>query len=617
MATVSKWTPFGVALDITANPASVTRISATQFTVKINASWETYYNGAQTKYGMTASSGGGSVTLKTFNNTAASSGSGSLTGTYSISGNGAATKTITVTFRNFNNDNGDSATKNVTFSVNVPAWTSYTISYNANGGSGAPGNQTKWKDQTLTLSSAKPIRTGYSFLGWSTSSTATSATYSAGGSYTANAGTTLYAVWKANTYSVTYDANGGTGAPGSQTKTHDKALTLSSVKPTRANYNFKGWGTSASATTVAYAAGASYTKNAAIKLYAIWELAYVKPRVTNLSVSRCDASGVVNDEGTYALISFKWQCDKTLSSIKVAFESESTGASSFTISASGTSGTVSQVLGNGALNTETTYSVTITVTDTIDSTYVFGTLVGTKFVVDFLAGGRGVAFNKPAELEGVCDINFQTRLLGGLQYVLLKEGTDLNNCRTPGFYVGDSIDDKHYVNVPETLTSGTFTLEILSMGDHNQIMQRLTQCHRYKPAVFERMYYETPNWTGWSEWTGDWHKATITGTFEPYSSDVNDGVRYRKTGRVVEIRGIMKPTVTIAASDLMHTICKLPEEYRPDSALSVLCQGSGPATWLLRIETNGDVCMSRYRDGTGFIAASTTVWMPFHVTYIV
>lgn len=206
MATVQNWNPFGVALDITATNGGVTRKSATQYTVKINASWETYYSGNQTNYGMTASSGGGSVNLNTFG-TKSSSGSGSFTGTYSISGNGSATKTIIVTFRNFNNDNGDSATKTVSFDVAVPAWTSYTVSYNANGGSGAPSSQTKWKDQTLTLSSTKPTRNGYTFLGWSTSSTAASATYSAGGSYTANSDATLYAVWQEHALTVNYYSN--------------------------------------------------------------------------------------------------------------------------------------------------------------------------------------------------------------------------------------------------------------------------------------------------------------------------------------------------------------------------------------------------------------------------
>ena len=281
MATVSKWTPFGVALNITATGSNVVRKSATQFTVKINASWQTYWNGAQTNYGMTASSGGGSANLNTFG-TKSSSGSGSFTGTYSISGNGSATKTITVTFKNFEEDwQGnvtESATKTVSFSVTVPAWTSYTVKYNANGGSGAPAAQTKWKGQTLKLSTTKPTRTGYTFQGWATSASG-NVLYASGANYTTDASITLYAVWKAITYTVKYNANGGSGAPSDQIKTYGKTLTLSSVIPTRSSiedngsiteYTFKGWATSATSTTVAYQAGANYTVNAAVTLYAVW-----------------------------------------------------------------------------------------------------------------------------------------------------------------------------------------------------------------------------------------------------------------------------------------------------------------------------------------------------------
>ena len=231
MATVSKWNPFGVALDLTATAGTVTRTLATKYTVVINVSWETYYSGAQTNYGMEATSGGVTKTISAFTGAKRSSGSGSFTVTYSISGNGAATKSITVKFRNFN-DLGDSATKSVSFNVSVPAWKSYTITYNANGGSGAPSAQTKWKDQTLKLSTMKPTRTGHTFLGWSKSSSATTHTYSAGGEYTDNEAAILYAVWKANTYTVTFNANGGTGAPDNQTKTYGQTLTLSTTKPT-------------------------------------------------------------------------------------------------------------------------------------------------------------------------------------------------------------------------------------------------------------------------------------------------------------------------------------------------------------------------------------------------
>lgn len=435
MATVSKWTPFDVALDITATGGTVTRTSATTYTVKINASWETYYSGAQTNYGMTASSGGGSVNLNTFG-TKASSGSGSFTGTYSISGNGSATKTVTVTFRNYNTDNGNSATKTVSFSVTVPAWTSYSVTYNANGGSGAPASQTKWKDQTLTLSTTKPTRTGYSFLGWSTSSTATTATYAAGGSYTANAAATLYAVWKANTYTVKYNANGGTGAPANQTKTYGKALTLSSTKPTRTNYNFKGWGTSASATTVAYAAGASYTANAGITLYAIWEIAYVKPRIVNLSIVRCDSSGTASDEGQNGLIGFDWECDKAVSSIAIKWKLPSeTAWTSVKVPVSGTSGTVSHVIGENALSVEQSYDIHITVSDSGGSSYVIGTLTSMKFVLDFLAEGKGVAFGKTAEIEDTVEFEFDAKFnnpvygnaLGLNRLPEIPANDDLNN----------------------------------------------------------------------------------------------------------------------------------------------------------------------------------------------
>ena len=88
------------------------------------------------------------------------------------------------------------ARSTVTVEFTIPALASYTVSYNANGGSGAPGAQTKWHGENLTLSSTKPTRTGYAFKGWATSSGGAVA-YASGGTYKANAGVTLYAVWEA------------------------------------------------------------------------------------------------------------------------------------------------------------------------------------------------------------------------------------------------------------------------------------------------------------------------------------------------------------------------------------------------------------------------------------
>ena len=148
-----------------------------------------------------------------------------------------------------------------------------SVKYDANGGSGAPGTQTKYYNKTLTLSSTKPTRAGHTFKGWSTSKTATTANYQPGGSYTANAATTLYAVWQTNTWKVSYNNNGGTGTIANQTKTYGKALTLSNGNGfSKTGYTLKSWNTNSAGTGTTYNLGASYTGNAALSLYAKWQI---------------------------------------------------------------------------------------------------------------------------------------------------------------------------------------------------------------------------------------------------------------------------------------------------------------------------------------------------------
>ena len=303
-------------------------------------------------------------------------------------------------------------------SVSVAAKPSYAIKYNANGGSGAPGSQTKWYGTNLTLSSAKPTRTGYTFQGWGTSASDTSVDYAAGATYTANAGITLYAIWKANTYTVSYNANGGSGAPGSQTKTYGVNLTLSSTIPTRTNYNFLGWSTSASGSVV-YAAGATYTNNSAVTLYAVWELAYTKPRITNFTAHRCTSDGVASETGTYVKITFDWATDKDVTTIRADWNTDPNFSTYYSanITASGTSGSVSQIVGEGTFSTEITYFIRVTVKDGTDYSRSPVLTIGTvKFPIDVKNGGTGVAFGKVAEKDAA-EFDYDVYLGQKLYYV--------------------------------------------------------------------------------------------------------------------------------------------------------------------------------------------------------
>lgn len=162
------------------------------------------------------------------------------------------------------------STLDITWKPTLPT---YTISYDANNGSGAPSSQSKTWGTDITLRSGTPTRTGYTFKGWATSSTATTATYQPSGNFTTNANTTLYAVWQVNTYTIYYNGNGSTsGSTSSQTKTYNQPLTLRSNGYTRTGYTFTGWNTEANGSGTSYSAGGSYTKNAGATLYAQWSI---------------------------------------------------------------------------------------------------------------------------------------------------------------------------------------------------------------------------------------------------------------------------------------------------------------------------------------------------------
>lgn len=176
---------------------------------------------------------------------------------------------------------------------------SYTISYNANGGSGAPGSQTKTHGTDLTLSSTKPTRSGYTFVNWNTKSDGSGTNYASGATYNTNANITLYAIWKTNSsggdtttkYTVSYNANGGSGTPSNQTKPQGTNLVLSSTKPTRSGYTFVNWNTKGDGTGKSYAPGATYSTDANLTLYAIWKTNASGGPVTKKYTIKFDANG--------------------------------------------------------------------------------------------------------------------------------------------------------------------------------------------------------------------------------------------------------------------------------------------------------------------------------------
>ena len=193
--------------------------------------------------------------------------------------------------------NGNSPLSSATIHFSASS-DSFTVTFNANGGTVTPTSKTVINEAPYgELPTA--YRTNYTFNGWFTSASGgTQITSDTTVNLTANQ--TLYAQWTLNrTYTVTYNANGGTGAPSPQTKEENVALTLSNLKPTKSyviQYNanggsvtpasknvsctFKNWNTIKNGSGTSYTSGAGYTANADVTLYAQW----TNPKAGDLAV---------------------------------------------------------------------------------------------------------------------------------------------------------------------------------------------------------------------------------------------------------------------------------------------------------------------------------------------
>lgn len=516
-----QWVSYAPQVRLTVNQSSSTDTSVT-------LSWTLEYISAYA-----ASSSGARAYTVTIDGATAKSGSydiNGVTGTRTIA---SGTKTVSkstaarsvsfgVSFAfNLTWSGVRGNTKEASGSISIGAKTSYTVSYNANGGSGAPGSQTKWYGTTLTLSSTRPSRTGYSFQGWATSSGG-GVSYSPGGSYTSNANVTLYAVWKANTYTVTFNANGGSGGPGSQTKTYGVNLTISSTVPTRTNYSFVGWGTSSGATSVAYSPGSTYSSNANITLYAIWSLSYKKPRISNVSVARCTSDKTLSETGTYARLKFGWSCDRSVSSIAVRWESSTGGSGSQTISASGTSGSVDQAIGSGKFSTESAYTIYVTVTDS-GGYFVRNLLLnGLKLPFDVRSDANGVAFGKPAELAGVADFGFNAMFRGDVfgnafglanissQYKI-PNNSNMNDYLTPGtYYIETNASSETMTNLPTNAAGKLIVCD--GIGTTSYSTQYAYRNQIFIPYLITRgIYVRAAMSDANSAWTyNPWYRINLT-----------------------------------------------------------------------------------------------------------
>lgn len=227
---------------------------------------------------------------------------------------------------------------------------------------------------------------------------------------------------------------------------------------------------------------------------------YKAPCIKAATATRCDEDGTSNLKGKYIKLVFSSSItplENQNSATYLIEYKKSSGSSSGEKTISEYENQYDVADGQYIFPAEKeAYTILLTVADGIDSDSK--RVVGPSETVLWsrLWKGLGYAIGKFAELEGVFDVGFRTRLSGGILHLILEAKTDLDDVLTPNVYAGQDIAIAKYLNVPSEFAEGKFTLDVVSCGDNGELKQTFSTCSKNNSQVYVRFYYDGE----WGEW---------------------------------------------------------------------------------------------------------------------
>ena len=212
---------------------------------------------------------------------------------------------------------GDSVTLNDAYDGKVTLYAvwqgkTYTVKYDSNGGNGTISDSSYKLGESKKLTKNTFTKEGFTFIGWNTNKDASTSLYT-DEQVVSDLGqtgetVTLYAIWKANTYTVKYDSNGGTGSMANVTYSYGESKKLTKNTFTKDGYTFIGWNTNKDASTSLYTdeqevSNLSKENDGVMTLYAMWEVKKydVSVVVQNGTVDAANKQVVEKQNGVFNL----------------------------------------------------------------------------------------------------------------------------------------------------------------------------------------------------------------------------------------------------------------------------------------------------------------------------
>ena len=186
-------------------------------------------------------------------------------------------------------------------------------------------------------------------------------------------------------------------------------------------------------------------------------VAYAAPRFNSYSTQRCTSAGASSSNGTYAksTVSFSyWSCSgKNTITTAVAYK-KSSDSSYTNAGVTFTSGT-QFIFGGGNLSVDYSYDIRFTLTDAFGTVTVVDSLSTASVLMDFKAGGTGLAVGKVSETDSCFEVseNWDVKVYGMLLAEFIraqaKGGIVYSTCDT-------AVDEQDKV----ATTSDSFSLEV-------------------------------------------------------------------------------------------------------------------------------------------------------------
>jgi uncharacterized repeat protein (TIGR02543 family) len=244
-------------------------------------------------------------------------------------------------------------------------------------------------------------------------------------------------------HTVSFNANGGSGAPGSFTKWWGEVPTIPNQRPTRTNYEFLGWSKSSTG-GVDYHPGSRFGEDANVTLYAVWKMSWTAPAITSLRMWRSTPGGVQQNDGSSVTIEVKWSVDTTIDAANTGVTMKISGDKTSSDNLTGTSGTFTKTFADADVGE--TFSLTATITDKHLSTASSGKVGPAFFLMDINETGTALGIGRAAPATGVS--------VNGVYF-----DVDVKNLPTTDIPVGASafVDSVRYVWSGAAWESDTIT----------------------------------------------------------------------------------------------------------------------------------------------------------------